>query len=39
MLRLVAFASRLEEIHGFKPLSECNPADYVGVMAQAGVGG
>jgi uncharacterized protein YegL len=39
MLRLVAFASRLEEVHGFKPLAECNPTDYGAALAKAGVGG
>jgi len=39
MLRLVAFASTLDEVHGFKPLTECNPADYSGALARAGVGG
>lgn len=28
LLRLVQFASGLDEIHGFKPLEQCHPADY-----------
>ena len=28
MLRLQTFGSRLDEIHGFKPLGECNVGDY-----------
>lgn len=28
MLRVIVFADRLAEFHGFKPLSECNADDY-----------
>lgn len=28
MLRLVTFNQRLDEVHGFKPLAECNLGDY-----------
>jgi hypothetical protein len=28
MLRLVSFDSTLSEVHGFKPIMECSPADY-----------
>lgn len=28
MLRLTTFDTRISEVHGFKPLSECNPDDY-----------
>jgi len=36
MLRLTAFDNRLEEIHGFKLLSNCNPKDYRGVLRTGG---
>lgn len=36
MIRLVTFDSRLDEVHGFKMLSECNPDDYLGVASPGG---
>jgi uncharacterized protein YegL len=36
MLRTVAFDSRLDEIHGFKPLSECHPDGYRGCLRSGG---
>lgn len=36
MLRVVVFNGKLTEVHGFKPLGECNQADYdVGVLPGA----
>ena len=32
MLRLSQFSSNLQEIHGFKMLSSCNPGDYNGIL-------
>lgn len=32
MLRIVAFNTRVEEIHGFKLLMNCNPDDYKGIL-------
>lgn len=32
MLRLVMFNTSLDEKHGFKLLSECNPSDYDGIL-------
>lgn len=32
LVRLMAFASDVSEVHGFRPLSDCAPADYVGVL-------
>jgi len=37
MLRLLAFANDLHEIHGFKPLSECNVDDYASAVHPAGM--
>jgi uncharacterized protein YegL len=37
MLRMVRFNSRVEEVHGFKPLSECNVDDYTGVVTPGGM--
>jgi len=28
LFRLLAFSSDVKELHGFKPLADCNPADY-----------
>ena len=36
MLRLTRFDSRLEEVHGFKPLPECSPDDYDGCLRCGG---
>jgi len=36
MLRLIAFDSSLEEVHGFKPLSECAPDRYKGCLRAGG---
>jgi uncharacterized protein YegL len=36
LLRLVAFDDTLSEIHGFKLLENCNPADYGGVLRAGG---
>lgn len=36
MLRTVAFDQRLREVHGFKPLADCHPADYDGALAIGG---
>ncbi|MBU0551812.1 hypothetical protein KKF91_03980 [Myxococcota bacterium] len=36
MLRLVGFSSRLEEIHGFRPLSLCVPDAYKGALNPGG---
>jgi uncharacterized protein YegL len=30
LLRVVTFANRMTEIHGFMPLEQCNPDDYIG---------
>lgn len=32
MIRFVQFGSTIEEVHGFKLLADCNPADYQGVI-------
>lgn len=37
MLRLVVFDDVVTEVHGFKPLTECNPADYNGVAQIGGM--
>lgn len=36
MLRLVLFNRSLDEVHGFKPLSECNEDDYGGCIRTGG---
>lgn len=36
MHRVIAFNDRIEEIHGFKLLSECNPDDYIGSITPRG---
>jgi len=36
MLRLVAFDNGIHEIHGFKPLTQCQPDDYNGVLMIGG---
>ena len=36
LLRLTRFDSKLVEIHGFKPLPDCNPSDYAGVLPPGG---
>jgi uncharacterized protein YegL len=37
MLRLQTFGSTLEEVHGFKPLGECNSGDYDDCLNIAGL--
>lgn len=37
MLRLLSFSSDLHEIHGFRPLSECNLDDYKDAIKPAGM--
>jgi uncharacterized protein YegL len=37
MLRIVSFNTSLKEIHGFKPLSQCNLADYDNVLNPGGM--
>lgn len=36
MLRVLGFDHRLDEIHGFKMLNDCNPDDYQGVAPATG---
>jgi hypothetical protein len=36
MMRFVLFNSRLSEVHGFKPLSECNQDDYTNSVQTGG---
>ena len=36
MFRNTAFSEKVEEIHGFKLLSECNPDDYIGTIHPRG---
>jgi GH24 family phage-related lysozyme (muramidase) len=38
MVRLVVFASKLEETHGFKLLTNCNESDYDGVLNRHNLG-
>lgn len=35
MIRLVIFATQIEEIHGFKLLANCNEADYDGILSKS----
>lgn len=37
MLRLIIFDDTVTEIHGFKPLSDCNENDYKGCLAIGGM--
>lgn len=37
MMRLLAFSSDLSEIHGFKPLTECNVDDYANAIRPMGM--
>jgi len=37
MIRLVKFDSQLDEVHGFKLLSQINPSDYDGVLDPGGM--
>lgn len=37
LLRLVTFDNRVNEVHGFKPLAECNPDDYDGAIRIGGM--
>lgn len=36
MLRLSTFDDRIDEVHGFRPLMECPPADYLGALTIGG---
>jgi len=36
MLRLTRFNHRIEEVHGYRPLTECNPIDYDGALPCSG---
>lgn len=36
MLRLTTFEGALTEVHGFKPLIDCRPGDYVGCVKAGG---
>lgn len=36
MLRLVTFDDRVDEVHGYKPLTDCNPQDYTGCINTGG---
>lgn len=36
LLRIVTFDTRVQEVHGFRPLSECNPDDYDGAIQIGG---
>jgi hypothetical protein len=36
MLRLVTFDTTLSEVHGFRPLVQCNAADYAGCIEPGG---
>ncbi len=36
LIRLVTFADRLEETHGFKLLANCDPSDYAGILRIGG---
>jgi hypothetical protein len=36
MLRVILFDSHVVELHGFKPLTECAPDDYVGCLPRDG---
>lgn len=37
MLRVITFNSRVQELHGFKPLPECAPGDYDGAILPGGM--
>jgi hypothetical protein len=37
MLRMTRFDTSVEEVHGFKLLQDCNPADYDGVIRTGGM--
>lgn len=37
MLRLLSFSNDLSELHGFKPLSECNVDDYTKAVSASGM--
>jgi uncharacterized protein YegL len=37
MLRLTVFDQKLDEIHGFKPLPDCNPDDYKSILRSGGM--
>lgn len=37
MIRLTQFANRVDETHGFKLLSACNPDDYAGILKVGGM--
>lgn len=37
MLRLLTFNTNVDELHGYKLLSECNPDDYVNILNTGGM--
>lgn len=37
MMRATTFANSLHEVHGFRPLSECNPDSYSGCVSPGGM--
>lgn len=37
MLRVVLFDDKVSEVHGFRPLPDCNEADYDGVIPSGGM--
>jgi hypothetical protein len=37
MLRIVLFDNQVQELHGFKPLPDCNEGDYVGCLPSGGM--
>ena len=37
LIRVTRFDNKLEEVHGFKPLIECNTTDYSGVLRAGGM--
>lgn len=39
LFRVVRFATRMDELHGFKPLSECDESDYGGSLTGHHLGG
>lgn len=36
LVRVISFDSKLYEVHGFQPLSQCDPASYVGCLGTFG---
>jgi hypothetical protein len=37
LFRLVAFGTKMREVHGFKPLEQCDPGNYDGLHQSAGI--